>query len=63
MWSQPPALTPLTDQGYDIIDIPTNIREELVQTVQRLDIESLNSEDGSLTTVKKNHQKLLLQFT
>lgn len=51
MWSQPPSLTPLMDHGYDIIDIPTNIREELVQTVQRLDIESLNSEDGSLTTV------------
>jgi len=57
MWSQPPALTPLTDQGYDIIDIPTNIREELVQTVQRLDIESLNSEDGSLTTVLDKKDK------
>ena len=51
MWAQPPALTPLMDEGYQMIDIPEKIREELAQTVQRLDIDSLNSEEGHLTTV------------
>eukprot|EP00494_Astrolonche_serrata_P002963 UN02969 len=50
MWTQPPALTPLMENGFNFYDLTTNIREDFRNLVKRIDFDDIDSVDGQLTT-------------